>query len=103
MARYRELNKRKFDILYPGFSSHQQSQIFCLWPNERWSRCGYSSPGVGQLCMMLPRLKAGWQDKLSFAGEYRSTGFYGYIEGGLHSGAVLAGRLARRFSLVHTG
>jgi monoamine oxidase len=102
-AQRRELNERQLDILYPGFSSHQQSQIFCLWPNERWSRCGYSAPGVGQVCKVLPRLEGGWQDKLFFAGEYSSPGFYGYMEGGRHSGAVLAGRLARRFNLVQTG
>jgi hypothetical protein len=38
---------------------------------------------------MLPRLEGGWQDKLFCAGEYSSPGFYGYMEGGLHSGAVL--------------
>jgi monoamine oxidase len=102
LARRREQNKRQLDILYPGYRSHQQSQIFCLWPNERWSSCGYSAPGVGQVCKVLPRLEGGWQDKLFFVGEYSSPGFYGYMEGGRHSGAVLAGRLARRFNLVQT-
>jgi monoamine oxidase len=49
---------------------------------------------------VLPLLEAGWQDKLFFAGEYNSPGFYGYMEGGLHSGALLAGRLARQFNLI---
>ena len=98
----RELNKQQLNILYPGFSGHQQSQIFCLWPNERWTRCGYSAPGVGQVSKVFPRLEGGWQDKLFFAGEYSSPGFYGYMEGGLNSGAVLAGRLARKFNLVQT-
>jgi hypothetical protein len=44
---------------------------------------------VGQVGKMLPRLEGGWQDKLFCAGEYSSPGFYGYMEGGLHSGAVL--------------
>jgi monoamine oxidase len=103
LARRRELNKRQLDILYPGFSNHQQSRIFCLWPNERLSRCGYSAPGECQLYKVFPRLEGGWQDKLFIAGEYSSPGFYGYMEGGLHSGAVLAGRLANRFNLVQTG
>ena len=102
-AQRHELNKQQLDRLYPGFRGHQQSQIFCLWPNERWTRCGYSAPGVGQVGKVLPRLEGGWQDKLFFAGEYSSPGFYGYMEGGLHSGAVLAGRLARRFNLVQSG
>ena len=52
---------------------------------------------------MLPRLEGGWQDKLLLASEYSSPDFYGYMEGGLHSGAMLAGLLARRFNLVQTG
>ena len=103
MARHRELNKRQLDILYPGLSNHQHSQIFCLWPNERWIRCGYSAPGKCQLCKVFPRLEGGWQDRLFIAGKYSSPGFYGYMEGGLHSGAVLAGLLANRFNLVQTG
>jgi monoamine oxidase len=55
------------------------------------------------LCKVFPRLEGGWQDKLFIAGKYSSPGFYGYMEGGLHSGAVLAGRLANRFNLVQTG
>jgi hypothetical protein len=52
---------------------------------------------------MLPRLEGGWQDKLFIASEYSSPGFYGYMERCLHSGAELAGRLARRFNLMQSG
>jgi hypothetical protein len=52
--------------------------------------------------MVFLRLEDGWQDKLFFADEYSSPGFYGYMEGGLNSWSVLAGRLARRFNLVQT-
>ncbi len=54
------------------------------------------------MCKVFPRLEGGWQDKLLFSGEYSSPGFYGFMEGGLNSGSVLAGRLARRFNLVQT-
>jgi monoamine oxidase len=101
-AQRRELANQELDTLYPGFSSHLQSQMVCLWPNERWTRCGYSAPTQGQVTQVYPRLESGWQDKLFFAGEYTSPGFYGYMEGGLNSGAVLAGRLARQFNLVPT-
>lgn len=57
---------------------------------------------MGQVCKVLPRLEGGWQAKLFYAGEYSSSGFYGYMEGGLHSGAELAGRLARRFNLMQS-
>jgi monoamine oxidase len=49
---------------------------------------------------VFPLLERGWQDKLFFAGEYTSPGFYGYMEGGLNSGALLAQRLARQLNLV---
>lgn len=96
----RELANQELNALYPGFAKHSQQQIFCGWPLERWTRCGYSAPSQGQVTRVLPLLQAGWQDKLFFAGEYTSPGFYGYMEGGLNSGAVLAGRLARQFNLV---
>jgi len=103
LARRRELNKRQFDILYPGYRSHQQSQKFCLWPNVRWSSCGYSAPGVGQFSKVFLRLEGSWQDKLLLASEYGSPDLYGYMEGGLNRGAVLAGRLARQFNLAQSG
>jgi monoamine oxidase len=103
LARRRRLNKRQFDIVYPGYRSHQQSQKFCLWPYARWSNCGYSAPAVGQLSKVFLRLEGGWQDKLLLASEYGSPDFYGYMEGGLNRGAVLAGRLARQFNLAQSG
>lgn len=96
----RELANQELDVLFPGFSSHNQQQIFCGWPTERYTRCGYSAPSQGQVTRVFPRLQGGWQEKLFFAGEYTSPGFYGYMEGGLNSGAVLAGRLARQFNLL---
>ncbi len=67
---------------------------------RRWTRCGYSAPSPGQVTRVSPNLQRGWRDKLFFAGEYTSPGFYGYMEGGLNSGAVLAGRLARQLNLL---
>ncbi|MEB3238901.1 MAG: NAD(P)/FAD-dependent oxidoreductase [Cyanobacteriota bacterium] len=99
-AQRRQLANQELDTLFPGFSRHTQQQIFRGWPSERYTRCGYSAPSPGQVTRVLPRLQGGWQDKLFFAGEYASPGFYGYMEGGLNSGALLAGRLARRFNLV---
>jgi len=54
---------------------------------------------------MLPQLEGGWQNKLLFASKYSGPSFYSYIEGGgggVHSGAELARRLARRFNLVQS-
>jgi monoamine oxidase len=102
-AQRQELARQELDVLFPGFSRHNQRQIFCGWPEERWTRCGYSAPSPGQVTRVFPNLRRGWRDKLFFAGEYTSPGFYGYMEGGLNSGAVLAGRLARQFNLLQAG
>lgn len=99
-AQRQELARQELDVLFPGFSRQIQRQIFCGWPEERWTRCGYSAPSPGQVTRVSPNLRRGWRDKLFFAGEYTSPGFYGYMEGGLNSGAVLAGRLARQFNLL---
>ena len=99
-AQRRELANQELDVLFPGFSSHNQQQIFCGWPTERYTRCGYSAPSLGQVTRVFPRLQGGLQEKLFFAGEYTSPGFNGYMEGGLNSGAVLAGRLSRQFNLL---
>jgi monoamine oxidase len=96
----RDLANQELEELFPGFSRHNQSQVFCVWPKERWTRCGYSAPSQGQVTRVFPLLERGWQDKLFFAGEYTSPGFYGYMEGGLNSGALLAQRLARQLNLV---
>lgn len=93
----------ELETLFPGFRKHNDQQIFCVWPKERWTRCGYSAPAPGEVTRVFPRLEGGWQDKLFFAGEYSSPGFYGYMEGGLHSGAVLARRLARKLNLMPAG
>jgi monoamine oxidase len=99
-AQRKELADKELNTLFPGFPTHNQQQVFCGWPTERYTRCGYSAPSQGQVTRVFPRLESGWQDKLFFAGEYSSPGFYGYMEGGLNSGAVLARRLARQFSLT---
>ena len=57
-------------------------------------------PGPGVPGVPLPRGRLARQ--ALFAGDYTSSGFYGYVGGGLNSGAVLAGRLARRLNLVQS-
>ena len=54
----------------------------------------------GELNRVFPLLERGWQGKLLFAGESASPGFYGRMEGGLHSGALVARRLAHQLNLV---
>ena len=65
----KDLANNDLDQLFPGFSSHSEQQIFCGWPAERWTRCGYSAPAQGEVTRVFPLLERGWRDKLFFAGE----------------------------------
>lgn len=87
------------EALYPGYEKHFQKGMFMGWPREKWTRCGYSCPAPGEVTGIYPHLRAGFQDRLFFAGEYSSLLFTGYMEGGLHSGAELAHRLAASLNL----
>ena len=88
------------NAIYPHYGSAVRKQLFMAWPEERWTACGYSCPSLGQVTSIYPRLEEGIQNKLFFAGEYASLLFTGYMEGALHSGAVLAGRIAKRLNLA---
>jgi len=91
---------RYLEQLYPGFNQHFQKGMFMGWPTEKWTQCGYSGAAPGQVTTVMPKLRAGFQDRLFFAGEYTSTAFTGYMEGGLHSGAMLAKKLAKSLNLT---
>lgn len=91
---------RWIDAVYPNYGRWARRQVFMGWPEDRWTRCGYTSPTLGQVTRVYPRLAAGVQDRLFFAGEYTSLLFTGFMEGGLHSGAQLARSLAERWSLT---
>jgi monoamine oxidase len=90
------------EAIYPGYNKHFEKAMFMGWPNEEWTRCGYSCPAPGQVTGVFPNLRAGFRDRLFFAGEYASLLFTGYMEGGLRSGAELAQRLAGQLNLKAT-
>jgi len=85
--------------LYPGYGRAARRRLFMGWPEDRWTACGYTSPSLGEVTRIYPRMDAGIDNKLFFAGEYASLLFTGYVEGGLHSGATLAKRLASRLNI----
>lgn len=68
---------------------------FMDWPSDIWVRGSYSFPAPGQVTAMGPLL---WDPKsrLRFAGEHTSYAFMGFMEGALHSGALVARALAER-------
>lgn len=94
-----EKMKNHLEKIYPGYSENVEDTLFMGWPNEKWTQCGYSCPDLGEVTTVYPKLDAGYQDRLYFAGEYTSLLFTGYMEGGLHSGAKLARKLAGKLGL----
>ena len=85
--------------IYPSYGDSAQQTMFMGWPEDRWTGCGYTSPSLGEVTRIYPRLEQGISDRLYFAGEYSSLQFTGFMEGGLHSGATLAKRLVGRLNL----
>lgn len=66
---------------------------FMDWPGERYTKGGYTCTAPGVITGLGPTLRQGL-GRLHFAGEFASMEFCGFMEGGLHSGAALARRLA---------
>jgi monoamine oxidase len=95
-----EVLGRKLEEIYPGYLANVDRSMFMNWPADKYTLCGYSAPGLGEVTTKYPLLREGFADRMYFAGEYTSLLFPGYMEGGLHSGATLAKRLARKVNLV---
>ncbi len=81
--------------VYSGIRAAFVKGRFMDWPSDIWVRGSYSFPAPGQVTTMGPLL---WnaQSRLRFAGEHTSYAFMGFMEGALHSGALVARALAER-------
>jgi monoamine oxidase len=81
--------------VYTGIRASFVRGRFMDWPADVWARASYSFPAPGQVTSLGPML---WPEKtrLHFAGEYTSYAFMGFMEGALHSGALVARRIAQR-------
>lgn len=85
----------EIEKIYPRFVQNFVQSKFIDWPSDPWAQAGYSAPAPGQIITLGPILYDGL-GRLHFAGEHTSFAFQGYMEGGLHSGASLAKRIAQR-------
>jgi monoamine oxidase len=80
--------------VYRGIRPAFVKARFMDWPSDVWSKASYSFPAPGQVTSMGPLL---WKDgRLRFAGEYAAYGFMGFMEGALHTGALVARAIAER-------
>lgn len=89
----------ELERIYPRYGQNFIKGIFVDWPSDPWSQAGYSAPAPGQIITLGPILYGGL-GRLHFSGEHTSFAFQGYMEGGLHSGASVAKRLAQRDKVV---
>ena len=64
------------------------------WPHEPHIMAGYAVPLKGQVTTIVKNLNGSFEDRIFFAGEQVSPGFFGYMEGALQSGLQAAGRVA---------
>jgi len=83
--------------IYPDFPSQFERARFMDWPEDAWTRAGYSFPAPGQVTRVGPVLaRPSMGGRLHFAGEHACYKFVGYMEGALNSGVTVARRLAVR-------
>lgn len=95
-----EFFAQRFEEFFPGYREHKTADAaFVRWPQDPWTRTGYSCPAPGTVTTVSKRIHEGL-GRLQFAGEHASPGFFGYMEGALESGARLARRLAETDGLA---
>lgn len=80
----------RLTTLYPTRGGALTAEQFVNWPAERFIETGYAVPGVGQASTVTPALWQPHADRLYFAGEQASPGFFGYMEGALQTGSRAA-------------
>ena len=80
--------------LYPG--TRPSSTRYVDWPHTPYVRTGYAIPAPGQVTTVGRALSGHYGDRLFFAGEQASMGFFGYMEGALQSGARAASKIIER-------
>ncbi|MCB1036139.1 MAG: FAD-dependent oxidoreductase [Acidobacteria bacterium] len=92
----------QLSAFFPDLPEHfLGKRAFFRWPEDPWTRAGYSVPAPGEITAAGPRLTSGL-GRLRFAGEHTNFAFFGYMEGALGSGARLARRLAEEDGLAPT-
>ncbi|MBD2502515.1 FAD-dependent oxidoreductase [Anabaena azotica] len=94
-----------FEQVYQGYESNSNKQEFINWPEEEWTRGGYSCPRPKEVCTIARFLTQAYYDRLFFAGEHTCLAFFGYMEGALRSGVLCSNKIieatkCRRSELV---
>ena len=73
--------------VYPGYAANVTGEPdFMAWPEDPWTRAGYSFPAPGEVTRAGPLLHAPFHKRMFFAGEHTCFAYIGYMEGALQSG-----------------
>ena len=81
--------------MYPGFERQLARAQFMDWAADPWTLGGSSFPSPGRLTRFGP-VEQKLQGRIHLAGEHMCAKYAGTMEGALHSGVLLARRMAAR-------
>ena len=84
----------RMSVLYPA--AKPKAVRLVEWMKEPFILTSYAIPGKGQVTTISPNQLVPHKERLYFAGEHTSTGFFGYMEGALQSGARAARDIVMR-------
>ncbi|HLZ12680.1 MAG TPA: FAD-dependent oxidoreductase [Candidatus Acidoferrum sp.] len=82
--------------VYRGIEKMLGNAVFVNWPKTPWTLASYCFPAPGEVTKWGPVYKAGFLNRLHFAGEHTCYAYMGYMEGALSSGYRVAARIAVR-------
>ena len=86
--------------LYPRIAQECRNGLFMDWLKDKWTRGSYSFPKPTEVVRAGPRIRAGFKQRVHFAGEHTCYAFTGYMEGALQSGLRVAQHLAKRDKVI---
>ena len=77
----------RIGAVYQNYASNlSDDPEFMAWPEDPWTRAGYSCPAPGEVTRAGPLLEKAFQKRMFFAGEHTCFAYFGYMEGALQSG-----------------
>lgn len=93
--------RSRMSVLYPA--AKPNAERYVDWKTEPFIKTSYAIPGVGEMTTISPNQIVPHAQRLYFAGEQTSSGFFGYMEGALQSGARAARDIVMRSTLPCVG
>ena len=96
MAAVDRFYRDRIGAIYAGYAASLASNPkFMAWPDDPWTRAGYSCPAPGDVCRAEPLLAKAFHKRMFFAGEHTCFAYFGYMEGALQSGKRAAANILK--------